>query len=74
MLSRSEFMTNAPPEIRESMIRADMELAASGITQHAVKAGDRAPDFRLPDARGGYGRLRDLLATGPVVVSFYCGG
>jgi peroxiredoxin len=71
---RSEFMSKVPAEIREAMARADMELAASGLTQRAIKAGDRAPDFRLPDARGGHVRLRDLLARGPVVVSFYRGG
>ena len=71
---RSEFMAQVSPEIRDAMVRADMELAGSGIAQRALKAGDRAPDFRLPDARGGYERLKDLLSAGPVVVSFYRGG
>jgi peroxiredoxin len=71
---RSEFMANVAPEVRDAMVRGDMELAASGIAQRALKAGDRAPDFRLPDARGGYVRLRDMLTTGPVVLSFYRGG
>jgi peroxiredoxin len=71
---RSEFMAEAPPEIRDAMVHANKELAASGIAQRALKAGDRAPDFNLPDARGGYVRLKDLLATGPVVLSFYRGG
>ncbi len=71
---RSEFMAKVPAKIREAMAKADMELAASGIAQRAIKAGDRAPDFRLPDARGGHVRLRDLLAKGPVVVCFYRGG
>jgi peroxiredoxin len=39
-----------------------MELAVSGVAQRALKAGGRAPDFRLPDVRGGYVRLNDLLA------------
>jgi peroxiredoxin len=71
---RSEFMAQVAPEIRDAMVRADMELAASGIVQRALRAGDRAPDFRLPDARCGSIRLKDLLATGPVVLSFYRGG
>jgi peroxiredoxin len=71
---RSESMAKVPPEIRDAMVRADTALAATGIEQRAVTTGDRAPDFRLPDARGGYVRLQDLLAKGPVVVSFYRGG
>jgi peroxiredoxin len=71
---RSEFMAQAPAEVRDAMGRADMELAASGITQRAWKAGDRAPDFCLPDARGGYVSLNGLLTAGPVALSFYRGG
>jgi peroxiredoxin len=71
---RSEFMAKAPSEIRKAMVRADTELAASGIAQRALKAGDHAPDFRLADARGEYVRLYDLLENGPVVLSFYRGG
>ncbi len=71
---RSDFMAQAPPEVREAMVRADMELAASGIAERSLKPGDRAPDFNLPDTRGGYVRLKDLLAAGPVVLSFYRGG
>jgi len=71
---RSEFMAQVPSEVRDALVRADMELAASGIAQRALKAGDHAPDFRLPDARGGYVRLKGLFATGPVVLSFYRGG
>jgi hypothetical protein len=54
---RSEIMAHVPPEVRDAIVRADMELAVSGITQRALKAGDRAPDFSLPDARGRYVRL-----------------
>jgi peroxiredoxin len=71
---RAEFMAKVPPEIRDAMVRADMELAASGIARRALKAGDRAPGFSLPDARGRYVRLNGLLAAGPVVLSFYRGG
>jgi hypothetical protein len=47
--------------ICDAMVRADMELAASGIAQCAIKTGDQAPDFLLPDARGGYVQMRDTL-------------
>lgn len=36
-----------------------------------VGAGDRAPDFTLPDAQGQEVSLSGLLARGPVVLYFY---
>ncbi len=36
----------------------------------APKPGERMPEFLLPDGCGRLVHLRDLLATGPVVVSF----
>jgi peroxiredoxin len=71
---RAEFMGAAPPEIRDAMGRADLELAASGLTERALKAGDLAPDFELPGVDGRTIRLSTLLRDGPVVVSFYRGG
>ena len=49
-------------------------LAASNLTTHALKAGDAAPDFILPDAHGLPVRFRSLLVGGPTVVVFYRGG
>lgn len=71
---RAEFMTKAPPGIRDAMMRADQDLCNSGIQERAVKAGERAPDFTLPDSHGGKVRLVTLLKKGPVVLSFYRGG
>jgi len=56
---RTEFMAQVPPEIRDATVRAHMDLAASVIAQRTLKAGDRAPDFGLPDACGGCVRLKD---------------
>jgi len=71
---RAEFMGKAPAQIRDAMTRADLELGSSGILDRALKAGDRAPDFTLPNARGGDLSLTNTLARGPVVLSFYRGG
>ena len=71
---RADFMQRAPVEIREAMARADLDLAASDMIDNARKAGDTAPDFALPEARGGTARLAGLAAQGPVVLSFYRGG
>ena len=71
---RSAFMTKVPAEIRAAMERADSELLASGILDLALKAGDTAPDFTLPGSDGQIVSLKDLLKSGPVVLSFYRGG
>jgi peroxiredoxin len=57
----------------EAMNRATAELIASGQAQRALKAGDKAPQFVLSDPDGKPVSSRDLLAKGPLVVSFYRG-
>ncbi len=37
----------------------------------ALKVGDRAPDFTLPDTDGTPVTLSALLARGPVILAFY---
>jgi peroxiredoxin len=53
--------------------KAAAALAESTILDEALKEGDRAPMFELPDAFGATVRLADILAGGPAVVSFYRG-
>jgi len=64
---------NAPAEIHPIMERATAELIASGQAARAVKAGDRAPRFRLTDQDGNKVSSAELLARGPLIVSFYRG-
>jgi peroxiredoxin len=64
---------NAPPEIHPIMDRATQELIASGQAARALKAGDKAPHFILNDANGRPVSSQELLAEGPLVVSFYRG-
>lgn len=72
--TRNAFMSKVPREIRDAMVRADLALAGSGLAARALKAGDRVADFTLPGADGRSVTLSQLLARGPVVVSFYRGG
>jgi peroxiredoxin len=56
-----------------AMDRATEELIATGQAERALKAGDRAPDFVLNDPDGKPVSSRELVAKGPLVVSFYRG-
>jgi peroxiredoxin len=63
----------APPDIHPVMERATAELVASGQAGRALKAGDRAPAFTLNDPEGKPVSSADLLARGPLILSFYRG-
>jgi peroxiredoxin len=60
-------------EVLDTMHRATAELIESGQAQRAKKAGDVAPEFTLNDSDGKPVSSRELLAKGPLVVSFYRG-
>ncbi|SCW59141.1 peroxiredoxin-like family protein [Ancylobacter rudongensis] len=64
---------NVPRSVIETMHRATAELIASGAAQRALKAGDRIPAFALADPDGKPVASADLLARGPLVISFYRG-
>jgi peroxiredoxin len=53
--------------------KAAEAVAATDILEKALREGDPAPMFELPDAYGNVVRLADLLEHGPVIVSFYRG-
>jgi peroxiredoxin len=60
-------------EALDTMHRATDELIASAQAQRAKKAGDTAPEFTLRDPDGKPMSSRELLARGPLVISFYRG-
>jgi peroxiredoxin len=64
---------NAPAEIHPVMERATAELIASGAADKALKVGDKAPLFTLKDPDGRPVSSADLLAKGPLVLTFYRG-
>jgi len=63
------------PQDIQNMMAADTErLKQSGIEDNSLKAGDKTPSFKLPNAKGEQVSSADLLAKGPLVISFYRGG
>ncbi len=63
-----------PPEISNVMKAANYRLKISGIEDTAMKAGNRAPSFSLPNVTGNTVSSEQMLDKGPVVLSFYRGG
>jgi peroxiredoxin len=64
---------NVPRSVIDTMHRATAELIAAGAAGRALKGGDIAPEFVLNDADGRPVASADLLAQGPLAVSFYRG-
>jgi len=50
------------------------DLRARQVGERAPRPGDHAPDFALPEARGGTVTLAARRVAGPVVLVFYRGG
>jgi len=69
----SKLQALVPAERLATIDRAIEELQASGLAASALQAGDRAPDFELPDGDGVLWRSQDLLRHGPLVMVFYRG-
>ena len=70
----AESRAKMPVEAAARVQKTNDDLRASGLVDRALKAGDSAPEFALPNAVGHRVALSALLAAGPVVVSFYRGG
>jgi hypothetical protein len=70
---RLQFEANVPLETREIMNKAGIDLANSGIMDQVLNTGDQAPSFTIPDQKGNNLSSGDLLARGPLVVTFYRG-
>jgi peroxiredoxin len=71
---KAEFSRTAPAgraalyEAKIEELRADFALAS------AVSVDEAAPDFALPNAAGKSLVLKELLRSGPVILTFYRGG
>ena len=70
---QKEMLPKIPKEVLDVLLRTTEDQVKSGIAEKALKVGDKAPDFTLPNAKGESVTLSDLLAKGPAVVAFYRG-
>lgn len=62
-----------PPERQAIMHRATEDLRKSGILDRITPVGGRAPDFVLANHDGRRVSSTELLAGGPMVLSFFRG-
>lgn len=69
----SKFKQNASQEVQDKMGKAIDELENSDAGK-GLRAGEKAPNFTLPDATGEKVQLEDVLKKGPVILTFYRGG
>ena len=70
---RAGFREKVDQATQDVMNTATDTLAATGLANKALKVGDTAPDFALPNAVGNTVRLSELLQQAPVVINFYRG-
>lgn len=63
----------ATPEMLGIMQRSTTQLRSSGIQQHVLKEGQKAPSFELPDQNSRSVSSETLLAGGPLVINFFRG-
>jgi hypothetical protein len=64
---------NAPKAVIQIFHRATEELRQSGLAERAPKAGDRAPAFNLNNQDGNSISSAELLAKGPLIITFFRG-
>jgi hypothetical protein len=64
---------HAPKAAIEIFHRATEELRQSGLAERALKNGDRAPAFILNNQDGNSISSAELLAKGPLVITFFRG-
>ncbi len=62
-----------PAERLATVDRAAEALVRSGLAERALKAGDQAPGFELPDGDGMLWRSQDLLRSASLAIVFYRG-
>lgn len=71
--TRAASASRIPPERQAIMHRATEDLRNSGILDRIVPVGARMPAFDIANHDGRRVSSKDLLAGGPLVLSFFRG-
>lgn len=71
---RNTAATRIPEEKHKIMQASTKQLQDIHLSGNALKVGERLPEFQLPNAQDHTVSSKDLLASGPLVISFYRGG
>src|SRR5215831_20355518 len=69
----SKLRSLVPADRLATIDGAIAEMTTGDLSDRALKAGDRAPSFELPDGDGMLWRSEELLRSGPLVIVFYRG-
>jgi len=71
---RTASATRIPAEKYNIMQASTKQLQDIDLSGNALKEGEKLPEFQLPNVHGNTISSKDLLASGPLVISFYRGG
>ncbi|ORY16369.1 thioredoxin-like protein [Clohesyomyces aquaticus] len=67
------FSKNAPEQVRNPINRSREEVIASYDSSKSPKPGSKLPSFKLTNALGSEVSSDDIIAQGPVLITFYRG-
>ena len=70
---KAESAKKIPAETMKIMLEAREALKKPEIIGKALKTGDKAPSFELDNTEGVRVNSADILARGPLVLTFYRG-
>lgn len=71
---REASAAQSAPDKKKVFAKGIQDVKDSGIEKRATTVGDKAPNFKLPNANGESVALSELLQAGPVVLTWYRGG
>ena len=70
---KQESIATKPPEVIGPLLEETKKLVESGIAEKAIKIGEILPEFSLSDEQGNIVSSKEVLAKGPLALSFYRG-